>query len=142
MAPSPRTSFGLATHRQRAVLFGGAHCSTPFMTRHEGSLSSRVSLSSVLPPHPMSQPDVVMVCRWIPVQMMRIGMPPHRPTRQSQRKGHCRRRHHGPGGRGRQAVLRATRRAVPVQLRVAALVPARVACAARRGRSGARARVQ
>ena len=24
MAPSPRSSFGLATHRQRAVLFGGA----------------------------------------------------------------------------------------------------------------------
>ena len=42
MAPSPRTSFGLATHRQRAVLFGGAHGRTPFMTRHEGSRPKNV----------------------------------------------------------------------------------------------------
>ena len=36
MAPSPRTSFGLATHRQRAVLFGGAHRSLPSVAARAG----------------------------------------------------------------------------------------------------------
>lgn len=40
MAPSPRTSFGLATHRQRAVLFGGAHCSTPSVSARAAKLEN------------------------------------------------------------------------------------------------------